>query len=465
MTTLTVTEKKAAAALVHYNLKPEINFIVDSAKPNPSRDSFGIEKHGGARLSNKTSPVKSESVDTKVDAGVSSQTKASPKGFRKILDEIIPFQIHLRLRDEPSHCPASKVGNPHTTCSCKVKRSSDNVDQIFEAISKYNKKREHTALLAQIDKLVRAVMCHRHQNVALTGPKSKPRMEILRAVILHPSQASKDDLSEFRTWINLISKRDVLVDAQEATGHDLQTASKTTTCRSRLEGKAMTSGSRTETLPPSTIDPPTAVVTPESSNPRRFQPYQSKKTKGLSVSEALLSAITDPLSESDKKNGFIYIFWDVANFGFLKIGRTINLKLRLRDWDRQCKRKHKYLTSESGEFSEIPHVSRIERLIQLELKECRKQRKCDACGKTHIEWFEVSLPHAVKVLQKWHTWIMQKPYELDSKSGEWRIRPEMQHTIQQVCEPVIQEPLPKPTPKKTQRRKSQTRRRSARFTI
>lgn len=74
-----------------------------------------------------------------------------------------------------------------------------------------------------------------------------------------------------------------------------------------------------------------------------FMCYQPKWTKNKSVSESLLKIIAEPLKPTDLRPGFIYMFWDVGNFGKIKIGRTNDLGRRLKDWNRDCRREHAYL--------------------------------------------------------------------------------------------------------------------------
>lgn len=145
-----------------------------------------------------------------------------------------------------------------------------------------------------------------------------------------------------------------------------------------------------------------------------FSPYLPKKWEGITTQDALREIITQPLKPTDLKQGFIYIFWDVKNFGMVKIGRTKDLKQRLHQWDSDCKREHKHHT----ELPMISHVSRIESLIHMELKQQRRLRRCEECDKTHKEWFEVSETQAVMVFKKWEQWIVQDPYALDRESGE-----------------------------------------------
>ncbi|KAJ4375379.1 hypothetical protein N0V83_002465 [Neocucurbitaria cava] len=310
----------------------------------------------------------------------------------------------------------------------------------------FHNKGDYTELLAQIERLVQVVMCGSHRNSALLTPKDNPRMTKLKSTVSRLPSISNEDHKTLKTWLLTISNPELRPSAALPKDHELLVKTEPTTrkCRSSNTPKSPTSTSASPKV--TTINEPSEYAT-------AFSPYQPKKYSNLSVFEALHSVITTPLKSTDEKNGFIYMFWDKKYFGMVKIGRTVDLQARLDQWNTQCKRTHSYLTvATNGEQDEIPHVSRIERLIHLELKEYRRQRRCEGCGKNHVEWFHVGETHAVKVFQKWREWIIQKPYALDPHTGEWTIRADMMHTLTQVCEPVPVEQM-QPTPGRRDKRK------------
>ncbi|KJX99525.1 hypothetical protein TI39_contig354g00063 [Zymoseptoria brevis] len=104
----------------------------------------------------------------------------------------------------------------------------------------------------------------------------------------------------------------------------------------------------------------------------------------------------------------------------LKIGRANNVSRRMKEWQKQCGyalnlvRWYPYMPSSNssspcpsprtsatpGESSPAPEdigrdvkkvkfVKRVERLVHLELNEQRVMKECEACGRTHQEWFRV----------------------------------------------------------------------------
>ncbi|KAK4169034.1 meiotically up-regulated gene 113-domain-containing protein [Cladorrhinum sp. PSN259] len=106
----------------------------------------------------------------------------------------------------------------------------------------------------------------------------------------------------------------------------------------------------------------------------------------------------------------------------LKIGRATNVQRRLNEWNRQCGynlsliRYYPYVSSSSAPSSEprkVPHSHKVERLVHLELDglglRVVEKEKCEACGKTHKEWFEVdATKRAVEevddIIRRWSEW-------------------------------------------------------------
>lgn len=131
---------------------------------------------------------------------------------------------------------------------------------------------------------------------------------------------------------------------------------------------------------------------------------------------------------------------------FIKIGRASNVQQRMNQWSRQCKHKVTVLRyypiqSSSSPFSsssspfptpqaspnsksspstaspsrspplKVPHAHKVERLIQLELRDSQVEVNCEGCGKVHREWFEVEGSRAEigrvdAVIKRWVNWSL-----------------------------------------------------------
>ena len=115
----------------------------------------------------------------------------------------------------------------------------------------------------------------------------------------------------------------------------------------------------------------------------------------------------------------------------LKIGRAANVHRRMSQWTKQCGQnitliryypytsaQLKTSTQTQPQDRKVPHVTRVERLIHLELAEKRAQKDaCEQCGREHREWFEVEaskkgLRGVDEVLRRWVGWAE------NARSGE-----------------------------------------------
>ncbi|KAH9901819.1 meiotically up-regulated gene 113-domain-containing protein [Xylariomycetidae sp. FL2044] len=104
----------------------------------------------------------------------------------------------------------------------------------------------------------------------------------------------------------------------------------------------------------------------------------------------------------------------------LKIGRASNVQRRLQEWQRQCGyepslvRYFPYIpTSRPSTPRKMPHSHKVERLVHIELAgaglRASDRGVCEACGRTHREWFEVdatreALTMVNEVIQRWSDW-------------------------------------------------------------
>ncbi|KAH8732159.1 T5orf172 domain-containing protein, partial [Phaeosphaeriaceae sp. PMI808] len=428
-------QNATAAAQAKYNLEPSLDFSKDLNKPSIAFEP-SINKQKNSPSSGSVG-VKVEHKETELETQAVQQPSSS------YLEHILPSDIHNKLKEDRYRCIASLIKNPHERCRNKSPAQLDKVDNIFENITRFYNEANYSTLIEQIVILVRAVMCGSHQNSALSRPKSAPRMDILRNLVSNIEKASDMELSVFSRWIRTISTPD------SSTGTVELVAAMETITAPLSKGRIRYN-----------------FTIAKTSYGLIFERYQPRSSLRLSVSEALRKEIIKPLKATDKKTGFIYIFWEEGNFGKVKIGRTNNLERRLQDWNRKCKRTFKYHgASENDAHVEILHHSRIERLIHIELKDLRERARCAECEQRHTEWFNVSVTQAKNVYKKWQDWIAKEPYGEDPQSKEWKIKPEMEHTLSDVCTPVpLQASQAKPR-RKSEGVKGKTKTKRTRRTI
>ena len=133
----------------------------------------------------------------------------------------------------------------------------------------------------------------------------------------------------------------------------------------------------------------------------------------------------------ERKDGYLYVYWNRASFGLVKIGcTTIDVDQRLQQWEEKCK----HLAEEHYRSSfRIKHVARVEKLIHTEFREYRVfEPFCHGCDGRHIEWFRgLDLGLVIKRIEAWTEWIMKEPYE--EKLGCWRLKDGPEFELPQIC--------------------------------
>ena len=307
----------------------------------------------------------------------------------------------------------------------KPQESRRDVVSAVKDIAKFKRQEDYRRMLRRVKTIVQSVMCKTHQGTALNEIEGGSRISQLRNKLEGRVHMTKQDQSTFTRWVNTISH------LEASTNHAARPTTTVITFKPATQVKRATK-------PKFRVSTTEATVRFSFSCSSGFTPYQPKKVRELSVFSALYERAASPLGAKDLTPGHVYLFWDKAYFGIVKIGYTNDLATRLKDWNTKCKRKHDYHSRMESQMV-MPHVHRVEQLIHTELKECRLRRQCEGCGRLHEEWFEASQAHVVKVMKKWREWILQEPYVRDEESGEWVLKPEMFASLERMCEPLPQD--------------------------
>ena len=142
--------------------------------------------------------------------------------------------------------------------------------------------------------------------------------------------------------------------------------------------------------------------------------------------------MTGGFQELDERwDGYIYVYWNRASFGLVKIGcTTVDVDRRLQQWEDKCQR----LAEEHYRSPfRIKHVARVEKLIHTEFQEYRVfEPFCRGCGHKHIEWFRgLDLGLVIRRIEAWTEWITKEPYE--EKLGSWRLKDRLELALPQIC--------------------------------
>ncbi|MCJ1318643.1 hypothetical protein MMC15_003973 [Xylographa vitiligo] len=174
----------------------------------------------------------------------------------------------------------------------------------------------------------------------------------------------------------------------------------------------------------------------------RYSPWQPKHTEHLSVKQSLAQWVVAPLGKEGGKRGFLYMFSTSADLGPRKIGQTINIEERLREWSKCVDDVNLVYPSTEDKKKDFKHVARLERLVHTELKEFRLKKSGCRCKKNnekknHVEWFQAPEALILAVIDKWAAWFNLDPYE--EYGDNWQLKDGFWN-LDQVCTPC---PIPR----------------------
>ncbi|KAG9189869.1 hypothetical protein G6011_06737 [Alternaria panax] len=415
-----ITEKNLAAACVNYDVVPSFQFDASDAVSSRTRSKTSSK----APVTSAVHAVVNERK-TNLKASQHPEEKASHVKLRTLLEHIIPLSLHARLADQPGKCPGSLVKDPSDRCKYKAKAEGlhGNIEGLVKKLAKYRSREDYDGMLRYIEKLVQSVMCKTHEKTATKQPENKKRPKAvsklmeLGEMFTDIANIDEDDDYILMQWLDAIS------DSHASIDHITWIYTSTTIPKP---------------VRPYQPEAPAPVAKTQASSSSSFIPWQSEKSKKMSVFKAVYEKAIAPLGVIAQKPGFVYLFWDREYFGMVKIGYTNDLTKRLESWNKQCNREHVYHSRTDCQVK-IPHAHRVEQLVHAELKEYRRRRQCEGCGGMHKEWFDAPQAHVVKVLSKWRDWILQEPYKQDKRSGTWVLKPEMHDSLERMCEPLPRE--------------------------
>lgn len=339
----------------------------------------------------------------------STERKIEVECVRKSLYKIMPLEIIQHIREDSSRCPAWTTKGSR----CRIRHSTGPIIPSIENLASV----KISELLSQIQWLINAALCSTHRRVALRDIEEwKADFEKLSTV-----QGPQDSFF-FRDWRLLAIASWICFISKEAASQKDKSASPLPRINADLESKR------------------------KQINPiQEFKPYiTTALVEGLA--EDIRKLVDRPLLPSEvNKEGFIYIFWQIGNFGHLKIGRSADVGRRLKEWEKQCKKEigahFPDLDGDEGheDLQKVPHICRVEALVHMELLEHRRiERRCPGCSKSHKEYFEISPENAIQVVRKWINWMRSLPYEKRTIGGkeQWVLKSEESKHLADLCQPL-----------------------------
>ncbi|MCJ1314500.1 hypothetical protein MMC25_008182 [Agyrium rufum] len=142
-----------------------------------------------------------------------------------------------------------------------------------------------------------------------------------------------------------------------------------------------------------------------------YLPYRLSKSSGQCREENVMATAMQPLldtSSGQSRSPYLYVYWS-QSFGIVKIGTSCDVARRMSEWRDSCKCAIELHYSSS---SPVENARRVESLVQADLQDYRVfEPACQACFKSHIEWFrDMHLDLVIERIRLWEEWMAKCPY-------------------------------------------------------
>ena len=163
-----------------------------------------------------------------------------------------------------------------------------------------------------------------------------------------------------------------------------------------------------------------------------YLPYEAYGSSSLSASEWVMKEVKEPLSTykpNETLPGYLYVYWNQASFGTMKIGYTTkDVRVRLDEWEADC--QHIAQELYRSPFK-VNNAARLERLVHADLNDFRVfETLCRSCQTCHIEWFkDVKFETVLEKIEFWTNWMMKRPYKNNGR--QWLLSAEAQQEVQE----------------------------------
>ncbi|KAJ5895803.1 uncharacterized protein N7473_005202 [Penicillium subrubescens] len=340
---------------------------------------------------------------------------------RKSLYKIMPLEIIQHIMEDSSRCPAWTAKGPRCRNQLSTRPIISSIGNLPSV--------EISGLLSQIQSLINSTLCSTHRRVALREIEGWKADFANLSTVQGPRDSSyvhDRRLLAIASWIYLMSK--------DAASQKDKSASPLPKIKTELESKI------------------------KQINPiQEFKPYVAT-ARAERLAEEITKLVKRPLLPSEiNRAGFIYIFWQIGNFGYMKIGLSADVGRRLKEWEKQCKKKiDVHFPDINGDedhedLQKVPHICRVEALVHMELLEYRRiEKKCPGCSRSHKEYFEISKEIAIQVVRKWIGWMRSLPYEKRTIGGkdQWVLKSEESKHLADLCRPLRLTPTSGSSPDK-----------------
>ncbi|KFY81529.1 hypothetical protein V500_11331 [Pseudogymnoascus sp. VKM F-4518 (FW-2643)] len=183
--------------------------------------------------------------------------------------------------------------------------------------------------------------------------------------------------------------------------------------------------------PPIKVSEKPDVDTAKKAGNIEFEQYKEMKSPA-DIKIAILNVILQENKKHslDKEKGFVYIYKLGSSEGHVKIGKSKQKHgVRVEQWAKNCKLPFERISDPNDK--RFLHYGIVEKLVHTELANMRKVYECGTCKRKgsnppdakvdHTEWFKVTEPVALEVIERWRGWLVrQQPYGKDGAlRGIW----------------------------------------------
>lgn len=401
--------------------------------------------------------------------------------FGEDLAHIFPFDSLALLEQDSRGCIAAKTMKSLGRCSNAMPdKFSMSAAEFAGTVRDISKESCMMSQLDMLESLSNKILCRKGQH----SPRAGRKLQGLRA------QASARDnangprkavsglcivsMKAFPFWLKALSSYTTTCEQQCVTlvdGHVLTSADRLANKNSR-EGStslAITRSSETSTV--SSQRSSSAVVRASATSsihahrvslpaslhcgPQKFQ--QWRPNSRLTVPQLIRQTLEKQIGERSQDSGYVYIYWNPGNFGYVKIGFTAatTVEERLSQWRNTCNHGVEEYTGSIGR-QHVPHVYRIECLVLAELRDFRlKELNCPCGRKEHQEWCNTGPQHVAKVRQKWENFMLEQERYESRVGGQFLRHTVSDEEFDRLCRPL---PIEKPVSPNTKKASSELRR-------
>ncbi|KAF2763152.1 hypothetical protein EJ05DRAFT_481987 [Pseudovirgaria hyperparasitica] len=163
----------------------------------------------------------------------------------------------------------------------------------------------------------------------------------------------------------------------------------------------------------------TSPAAPKVELPHPSSPSKKHKSPQL-IDELLRKKLLSPITKKrDSQHGHIYILKSPSNPSLVKIGYSEVPASRFETHTMKCLSDLEDIGTALGVTTDnFKHAYVAECLVHLELLNFRAQVKC-RCLTKHKEWYEISIPHAVCIVQRWIKFVRQHPFTTDDRLNDY----------------------------------------------